>query len=403
MKGRILFIAESILTSKGGAEISSRELIEHLEESYIVDLVTNSSCPICCNEYLKFGHRAIKLIPSTCYSCSKILNKFFNYYSVFRFQVFFRVFKYLSKNRTKYDLIVFGNLSHYLSSSVILAAKLLGFKTMIIYRDFNFLTSGKIESVSSILSFRRIFSFQLWNPLKILINRFINNSSDFNVCISNMQKEVFETFRFRIDKVQYNYVSSRDIPIDSQVETSFDYDFCYIGRYSRLKGVDLLIEEWLHLYKANLRFKIFFAGFENSSIPSRLLNEIENTHQAHNYIHFLGWKSQDEIVRLLSKTRVLVYPSIYLDSFGRSIINGLSIGKITLVSSYTGASELLNSKLPELIIDESNIRDKMLYSMNNFKDLSERVHLNRDFFENFTLPKGRSNYYSKMIHERFCI
>lgn len=399
MRKRILFIGDSLQNIKGGAELSSIELFHHLKESFHVKALTNNTCHYCkknnFNTDIDF-----EFINSKCNLCSwrKYL---FNYTSILRPSVLIKIYRFLKRNKANYDLIIFGNISHYFSSSTVLIAKKLGFKTMIIYRDFNFLTSGKVISKNDIHSRSRIFSKQIYNPFKIPINRLINNKSDLNVCISNLQKSVFSEAGFRIDRIQYNFVKYD--PSDRRVSnvSEFDYDICYVGRYSNLKGVDLLIYEWLSLYTQGNKFKLVIVGFLSDLLPSEILSKIDSVTGAWNHITFLGWLPQDEIFKIISKSKILVYPSVYIDSFGRTVLNGLVSGNVTLISKNAGASEIVEPLIPELIIDEKNLRSQLLFSIENFEYLLERIASLKSTFESYTLPKGGRNYYNRIINEHF--
>ena len=175
-------------------------------------------------------------------------------------------------------------------------------------------------------------------------------------------------------KVISNF-SGREMP--RELYDKEDY-YCYVGRLSREKGVETLIEA-----ARELPYKLVVVG--TGPLKSRLAHEGDN-------IRFVGFKEWNNLREILGKARCMVIPSEWYENNPISVIESLCLGTPVLGADIGG--------IPELI-DEQN---GMLFTSGNAEDLKEKIRLmfNKTFNYSDICANARSkysadNYYNKII------
>lgn len=141
---------------------------------------------------------------------------------------------------------------------------------------------------------------------------------DFNyinvIYISEFEKRIVQN---QID-VPYSTVICNPVPKISSSDLKKEYDYIYIGRTSKEKGIDLFVN--LAKQLKNKRFLI--VGDYKSSIEN---------------LKVTGWVSESEVDEYLKKSSILVFPSLWPETFGLNVVKALVLGIPCLVSSNTAA------------------------------------------------------------------
>jgi glycosyltransferase involved in cell wall biosynthesis len=142
-----------------------------------------------------------------------------------------------------------------------------------------------------------------------------------------------ETYWQKTDALQ---IVSQTIQLELNAEDSFN--FLFVGRIVRDKGIVELVDAFESLQKANKNCKLILVGeFENSadSVPSAYRRKI-NENQ--NIIH-VGF--QADIRPWLLASQVLVLPS-YREGFPNVILQAGAMELPIIVSDVNGATEVVN-------------------------------------------------------------
>ena len=175
-------------------------------------------------------------------------------------------------------------------------------------------------------------------------------------------------------KVVSNF-SGREMP--REIYEKEDY-YCYIGRLSREKGVQTLINA-----ARQLPCKLVVVG--TGPLKDRLTHESDN-------IRFVGFKEWDELKALLGKAKFMVIPSEWYENNPISVIESLCLGTPVLGADIGG--------IPELIGEGNG----MLFRAGDEEDLREKIRLmfNKTFNYNDICARARKaysaeNYYNKII------
>ncbi len=196
-------------------------------------------------------------------------------------------------------------------------------------------------------------------PVAIMLrlHRYLNTFKtkiDGYICLTESEKNVFIKAGY-VDKklfVKPNFVEDLS---HKDRHLSGDY-VVFIGRLSEEKGVRTLINAWREL--SDIPLKIVGDGVLAEGLKSytKKLN-IKN-------IDFIGYKPYRECREILSKARFLVFPSIWNETFGISIIEAFSHGKPVLASNLGAMADLVKDGYTGYLFEPGNARE-----------LAERVRL----------------------------
>jgi glycosyltransferase involved in cell wall biosynthesis len=119
-------------------------------------------------------------------------------------------------------------------------------------------------------------------------------------------------------------------PDPGQREGTGEYAL-FVGRLSPEKGVRPLLRAWQRLRDVPLAI----VG------DGPLLSEVEAAAGATGSIRVLGWRAASDVARIVRRARFLVFPSLWLEPFGRTIIEAFACGVPVLASPLGAAAELV--------------------------------------------------------------
>ena len=181
----------------------------------------------------------------------------------------------------------------------------------------------------------RNYIFKLYRFVRELVYK---KNLDFNtiipIYISEFEKEKLES----LIKAPKGYLIENPVESLELQKRAKDYDFVYIGRTSKEKGIDLFLE----LAKAFPDRKFLVVGQLNSKKLSNL--------------SITGWVTEDEVNAYLMRSKILVFPSMWPETFGLNVIKALSMGIMCLVSSNTAAERYVNQN-NGIVFEQGNLID----------------------------------------------
>lgn len=134
------------------------------------------------------------------------------------------------------------------------------------------------------------------------------------------------------------------------------YDFAFIGRTSKEKGIELFLD--LARKRPDKQFLIVGD-----------LNDVTSDN-----LSVTGWVSENEVDMYLAKSRVLVFPSLWPETFGLNVIKALMSGIPCLVSSNTAAADYIRDGENGFVFEQGNCRDLL----NKSKDVLSVSGKNND-------------------------
>jgi len=170
------------------------------------------------------------------------------------------------------------------------------------------------------------------------LHRFLLKSISSIICNSNLNLNYTKKyFKGKINKV-YPFIREEILNLKFKKDKN-NISFMYIGRQSKEKNLDLIID-----YVNSKKYKLFFIGNFNNTFKKK--NKRDD-------IIFLGYKKTDELMKL-SKIKYGFLLSDY-DSFGITPLEYALLGIIPIVSQNCGSNEILNNK--EIIVKKLDLEE----------------------------------------------
>ncbi|MEC0369208.1 glycosyltransferase [Paenibacillus chibensis] len=164
--------------------------------------------------------------------------------------------------------------------------------------------------------------------------------ADVIICPSDFMYNMLLESGFSKSKLTHipNFVAqdftSHDINLCA--EGKGDY-FLYYGRLSKEKGLDLLLDS-MKLLKDGNRLIIVGTGPEEGHLQERVRDErIAN-------VRFTGFKSGEELNRLIREAKATIIPSVWHEVFGLTIVESYQLGTPVIGSRVGGISELIEDQ-----------------------------------------------------------
>jgi len=115
-----------------------------------------------------------------------------------------------------------------------------------------------------------------------------------------------------------------------------DY-FVYAGRLSEEKGARTLVEAWArHDLARSARLVVVGDGPERAALQQMA----QQAKLSSNTVHFVGWKSPQEVRALMSESRGVIIPSICYEGLPTALIEAFALGR-PVIASRLGALETL--------------------------------------------------------------
>lgn len=193
---------------------------------------------------------------------------------------------------------------------------------------------------------------------------------DLFLCLTSFAVKLFQQSNFGISRGQFsvkpNFVE------DSDFSYKKDNYFIFVGRMSKEKGINLLLEAFIINGE---QLKIIGEGPE--------LNKVIDTASKYDNISYLGFQEKAFIIQKLKKARALIFTSICYETFGMAIIEAFSTGTPVIGPNIGGSNEIIKHG-----------ENGFIYQVGNIEDLNSKISfLNTDeSLQNKLSIGARSSY-----------
>ena len=210
----------------------------------------------------------------------------------------------------------------------------------------------------SLFSITYAFFGAIWSRISGEIIKIFAKKATTVTTISNSQRKYLECAGFKNIKVIYNTAQFKSPKITSAKTKSV----FFVGKLSKGKGAELLLdaaEEVLKKYKAEF---IFAGSIQSTKVKNRL-----NQKPLKFYIKLLGNVDYDDLPQCYKSSSVLVMPSIYPESFGRSALEFLSFGTPVVVTNTGALPEIVENKITGRVCQPNveNLKNAILDVLQN--------------------------------------
>ena len=200
---------------------------------------------------------------------------------------------------------------------------------------------------------------------RFLVKKVMNKAlkqSDLIIYISEAVKRSFENIfniKNKNNKVIYNGIPDtffdRKFTENKAEEKNNDNKYIqisYVGRLAKLKGVDILLQAVAELQDEikKVRLNIVGEGEEENNLKEEVKKlKIEK------YVTFYGRKK--DVIPILDKTDIFVYPSICEEGLGISVIEAMARNCIIIAFNKGGLPEIIDNDENGIIVKDVNSKD----------------------------------------------
>ncbi|MBD5312802.1 MAG: glycosyltransferase family 4 protein [Bacteroides sp.] len=189
----------------------------------------------------------------------------------------------------------------------------------------------------------------------------LQKNVDAFICPSDFMKRMMVKGGFDESKLVVNCNFIDPVRLSSSADsisesTDAGQYYCYVGRLSDEKGVELLLKA-----AARLSYPLKIAG------GGPLYEELAATYGDRQEIEFLGPLSGDRVGALLRNARFSVVPSVWYENNPLSVIESLSLGTPVVGAAIGGIPELIRPGIDGLVFnfgDELDLTSKLAEAWN---------------------------------------
>lgn len=350
------------LETGGGTAILLRELAHGLQSfGYQVVVVTTHRKKQSTVDY-ENGLTVYRIFPRNLYwigdkHSQTIIKKIvWHLVDIWNVHAFYQVRKILNKENP--DIVHFHKLEG-MSPSIWSAASQAGIKKLVhTSHDYElFAPEGTRQNKINEWVKNRSWPVRLFQTLRTSSSRNIN-------CFTAPSQYVLDIHKKRgifinsISKVVPNShgITNKEIKrrmgqIKNKIKSDKDkIRFLYVGRFDRLKGVNLLCKAFQICSKENSNIMLDLIGEGN------LYLDLRKQYAGNPQINFHGYKSGAEKEKFFSDCDVVVVPSVWQEPFGIVIVESFSFGKPVIATKVGGIPEIIEDGVTGFLIPLGDIK-----------------------------------------------
>jgi glycosyltransferase involved in cell wall biosynthesis len=237
-----------------------------------------------------------------------------------------------------------------------------------------------------------------WVGFSTWLNRVIGTYKMANryIVLTGHAKSIFVNSSLRVDHnkiiIKPNFVSDPFLQHRSRKD-----NFLFIGRLSEEKGIKVLLEAFKQV---PLTLTIIGEG------PLR--EQVEAACREHSNITYLGYQQKDVIINELRTCNALIFPSVWYETFGLTIIEAFATSTPVIASNIGSPSLLIKDQYNGLHFEESNAGNlqKKLLQWQSFDDGRKQefsAHARKSYEQFYTPQRNLAqmlSIYTSVINEK---
>lgn len=237
---------------------------------------------------------------------------------------------------------------------------------------------------------------------RILVKKVMKKAfecSDLLIFISKAVKKSFE-IKFDIKNknkvIIYNGIGEKFFEEKNLKNTTVSkVNIAFIGRLSYVKGVDYLIKAFDLVQK---KYKKVYLNIIGDGEERKELCSLVHDLNLSGNVKFVG--RQENVIDWLDNSDIFVYPSIWEEGFGISVVEAMARGCIPITFKRGALPEIIENNKNGILVDEINVeklasaieqiiimnKDEKIKLINNAKNTARKFSINN------TLDKLRNEY-----------
>jgi glycosyltransferase involved in cell wall biosynthesis len=176
------------------------------------------------------------------------------------------------------------------------------------------------------------------------------NKNDYTITISKSTKQDLLNVGYADNKVSIIYPGLNFVPFPLEMQTKKESapTFIYVGRFAKYKGIDIAINAFCMLKKECRNAKLWITGKKDTDYITEVLEPICRQQgislgepEQNADITLWGFVSEQEKLRLMSRAKALVFPSIR-EGWGMIVTEAGAVGTPSIVFDSPGARDAVN-------------------------------------------------------------
>jgi len=214
------------------------------------------------------------------------------------------------------------------------------------------------------------------------------NNIDYFFVLTNFQKEKVKSLG--IDE-------NRVILKPNSLHMSFDIqkgkkDYIYVGRLEESKGIFELLRVW---EKLDEKYILTIIGSGN------IENELRAKYKKKNII-FKGKCSREETLSAISKSKYLIQPSIWYETFGLTIIEAMSLGVPVIGFNIGTRADFIKDGVNGFLSSIDNLKSviEKSYRYDEYERLSKNAIETAKLYENEYVIEKQIKIYENILENK---
>jgi glycosyltransferase involved in cell wall biosynthesis len=225
------------------------------------------------------------------------------------------------------------------------------------------------------------------------------NADNIITVSQNNEKMVREIFGDKNYPLIYNGIDTDFYKPQPNIQTETKSIF-YLGNISPEKGAETALDAFIKVNSKEADSTLHFIGKETKFTDQ--LKEKITVHKLEQKVFFHGKRNPDEVVKLISKAEVMLFPSKG-ETFGLALVEAMSMEKPVVCSDLNVFREIVLDGENGLIAgSENEFADKILEVFSNKLLASDLAKNERktviEKFSLHTMTEKTIEYYSKIIN-----
>lgn len=173
--------------------------------------------------------------------------------------------------------------------------------------------------------------------------------------ISHAQRDVVAKYQDIADQhtgVIYNPISADYIT--APLERGIEGNILYMGRVEMYKGVRLLLDAWKAIAKQYPKAHLTIAGNGAQQQEYERLASVWGLSYRTTFISHIPYH---RLMPTIDQSSIVIAPHLWVEPFGRTVIESMARGKIVISSNIGGPSEIIQNDATGILFERGSVQD----------------------------------------------
>lgn len=178
------------------------------------------------------------------------------------------------------------------------------------------------------------------------------------ITVLGIQQNLMDVIHNGIDITMFNPISDRTALVEQLGISEDKKTISYVGRLEAYKGLDCLIKSFHLLLQSGVPARLLIVGksIVSGAQYEQHLRDLVSQLGMVEQVTFLGHSPNPQSIYCMSD--VVVVPSLWLEAFGRVVVEAMACGTPVIASRVGGIPEILSDRFQDCLVepgDESSL------------------------------------------------